>query len=152
MRLADKVALITGAGSGIGRESALLFAAEGARVVVVDIVEKGGQDTVSNIRQAGGEAAFYRADVSKAAAVRGMIEFAEKTYGKLNVLFNNAGIFHAKDASVLETEENIWDQVIDVNLKSVFLGCQYGIPVLLRSGGGSIINTSSFVALVGAAA
>jgi len=151
VRLATRVALITGAGSGIGRESALLFAQEGAKVIVVDIVEKGGLETVTMIRRAGGEASFVRADVSKAADVRGMIEFAETAFGKLNVLFNNAGIFHANDVSVLETDEEVWDQVINVNMKSVFMGCRYGIPALMRAGGGSIINTSSFVALLGAA-
>ncbi|MGH2568601.1 MAG: glucose 1-dehydrogenase, partial [Bacteroidota bacterium] len=151
MRLKGKVALITGAGSGIGRESALLFAREGASVLVVDLSDQGGRETVSLVGQNKGEATFFRADVSKAAEAKSMIEAAEQTYGKLDVLFNNAGIFHAKDASALDTEEAIWDLVIDVNLKGVFLGCQYGIPALLRSGGGSIINTASFVALLGAA-
>jgi len=151
MRLSNKVALITGAGSGIGRESALLFAKQGAKVVVADIDPKTGQETVSMIESAGGHAAFTAADVSKAADARAMIEFAEKTYGKLDVLFNNAGIFPAKDGSVLETDEATWDLVMNVNLKGVFLGCQYGIPALLRAGGGSIINTASFVAVLGAA-
>lgn len=151
MRLANKVALITGAGSGIGRESALLFAKEGAKVVVVDINATAGQETVSLIKAADGEAAFTRADVSKAADAAAMIEFAEKSYGKLNVLFNNAGIFPDQDGSVLETEEKVWDLVMNVNLKGVFFGCKYGIPALQRAGGGSVINTASFVALMGAA-
>jgi NAD(P)-dependent dehydrogenase (short-subunit alcohol dehydrogenase family) len=151
MRLTDKVALITGAGSGIGRETALLFAQEGAKVVVVDINSAAGQKTVSLIKAAGGEAAFTATDVSKAAEARAMIEFAEKTFGKLNMLFNNAGIFPDADGSVLETEEEVWDLVMNVNLKGVFFGCKYGIPALLRAGGGSIINTASFVALIGAA-
>jgi NAD(P)-dependent dehydrogenase (short-subunit alcohol dehydrogenase family) len=151
MRLSNKVALITGAGSGIGRESALLFAKEGAKVVVVDINSVAGQETVSLIKAAGGEAAFTATDVSKAAEARAMIDFAEKTFGKLNVLFNNAGIFPDKDSSVLETDEETWDLVMNVNLKGVFFGCKYGIPALLRAGGGSIINTASFVALMGAA-
>jgi len=151
MRLTNKVALITGAGSGIGRESALLFAREGAKVVVVDINSAAGQETVSLVKAAGGEAAFTGADVSKAVEARLMIEFAEKTFGKLNVLFNNAGIFPDQDGSVLETEEDVWDRVMNVNLKGVFFGCKYGIPALLGAGGGSIINTASFVALVGAA-
>jgi NAD(P)-dependent dehydrogenase (short-subunit alcohol dehydrogenase family) len=151
MRLAKKIALITGAGSGIGRESALLFAKEGAKIVVVDIHKEAGEETVSRILNEGGEATFIQGDVSKAHDVKAMIEHAEKTYGKLNVLFNNAGIFHPEDGSVLETEEDIWDLVIHVNLKGVFLGCKYGIPALLRAGGGSIINTASFVALMGAA-
>ncbi|MGH7594787.1 MAG: glucose 1-dehydrogenase [bacterium] len=151
MRLSNKVALITGAGSGIGREAALLFAKEGAKVVVVDINSVAGQETVSLIKAAGGEAAFTRADVSKATDAAAMIEFAEKTFSKLNVLFNNAGIFPDADGSVLETEEEVWDLVMNVNLKGVFFGCKYGIPSLLRAGGGSIINTASFVALMGAA-
>ncbi len=151
MRLADKIALLTGAGSGIGRESARLFAKEGAKVVVVDINAAAGQETVSLIKAAGGEAAFIRADVSNALEARAMIEFAETTYGRLNVLFNNAGIFPDKDGSVLETAEDVWDLVMNVNLKGVFFGCKYGIPALLRAGGGSIINTASFVALMGAA-
>ncbi len=151
MRLSNKVALITGAGSGIGREAALLFAQEGAKVAVVDINSAAGQETVSLIKAAGGEAAFTAIDVSKAAEARAMIDFAEKTFGKLNVLFNNAGIFPDADGSVLETEEEVWDLVMNVNLKGVFFGCKYGIPALLRAGGGSIINTASFVALIGAA-
>ncbi|MFQ3616926.1 MAG: glucose 1-dehydrogenase [Cyanobacteriota bacterium] len=151
MRLSNKVALITGAGSGIGRESAILFAKEGAQVAVCDVNPSTAAETVSLIKAAGGEAIAIQADVSKAADAKAMIETAEAAYGKLNVLFNNAGIFHAADGSVLETEEDIWDLTIDINLKGVFLGCKYGIPALLRAGGGSIINTASFVALMGAA-
>ncbi len=151
MRLAGKVALITGAGSGIGRESALLFAREGARVVVVDVNAQAGERTVSDILAVGGQATFYRADVTRAEDVRGMVACAEETYGRLDVLFNNAGIFHPEDGSVLDTEEHVWDLVVAVNLKGVFLGCKYGIPALLRAGGGSVINTASFVALMGSA-
>ncbi|PSB32944.1 glucose 1-dehydrogenase [Stenomitos frigidus] len=151
MRLSNKVALITGAGSGIGREAALLFAKEGAQIVVCDLNESAGKETVSQIATQNGEAVFVRADVSKAADTKAMIEAAEAAYGKLNVLFNNAGIFHPADGSVLETEEDVWDLTMNVNLKGVFLGCKYGIPALLRAGGGSIINTASFVAMVGAA-
>jgi NAD(P)-dependent dehydrogenase (short-subunit alcohol dehydrogenase family) len=151
MRLANKVALITGASSGIGRESAVLFAQEGAHVVVSDVNEVGGQETVELIKAAGGQATFVQADVSKAADVKAMIDAAESTYGTLNVVFNNAGIFHADDGSVLDTEEAIWDLTMNINLKGVFLGCKYGIPALQRAGGGSIINTASFVAIVGAA-
>ncbi|MBF2083389.1 glucose 1-dehydrogenase [Thermoleptolyngbya sp. C42_A2020_037] len=151
MRLSNKVALITGAGSGIGRESAILFAKEGAQVVACDVNLATATETVSLIEAAGGEAIAIQADVSKAADAKAMIDAAEASYGKLNVLFNNAGIFHAADGSVLETEEDIWDLTLDINLKGVFLGCKYGIPALLRAGGGSIINTASFVALMGAA-
>ena len=151
MRLKDKVALITGSGSGIGRESALLFAREGAKVLIVDLQEELGKKTAEEINKANGEAGFFRADVSKANEAQAMIQQAEDKFGKLNVLFNNAGIFPDKDGSVLETEENVWDLVMQVNLKGVFLGCKYGIPALQRAGGGSIINTASFVALMGSA-
>jgi NAD(P)-dependent dehydrogenase (short-subunit alcohol dehydrogenase family) len=151
MRLKDKVALITGSGSGIGRESALLFAREGASVVVVDVQEKAGSQTVNQIQASGGRAHFVRADVSIPAHAQAMVEAAEKTFGRLNVLFNNAGIFPAGDGSVLDTDEETWDLVMRVNLKGVFLGCKHAIPALLRAGGGSIINTASFVALMGAA-
>ncbi len=151
MKLKNKVALITGAGSGIGRESALLFASEGAKIVVADLKEDAGIETVSLIEKNGGEASFVKTDVSKAEAVKNMIAHAEETFGNLNVLFNNAGIFPDDDGSVVDTEEDIWNLVMNVNLKSVFFGCKYGIPALLRAGGGTIVNTASFVALVGAA-
>ncbi|HMF09806.1 MAG TPA: glucose 1-dehydrogenase [Thermoanaerobaculia bacterium] len=151
MRLDGKVAIITGAGSGIGREAALLFAREGARVVVAEVADDAGRRTVADIASAGGEAHFVHADVSKAADAERMVAAAEKTCGKLNVLFNNAGIFPAADGSVVDTDEETWDLVMRVNLKGVFLGCKYAIPALLRAGGGSLINTASFVALMGAA-
>lgn len=151
MRLSNKIALITGGGSGIGRESAILFAKEGAKIVVADIQDDKGKETVSQIQNDGGEADFIHTDVSKIEDVKGMIEFAEMTYGNLNVLFNNAGISPAEDSSVLATEEDVWDLVMNVNLKGVFWGCKFGIPALLHAGGGSIINTASFVALTGAA-
>ena len=151
MRLDGKVALITGAGSGIGRESALLFAAEGAAVVVVDIEDGGGRDTVAAIEKSGGRATYVHADVSKAGDAARMIEAAEREFGKLNVLFNNAGIMHGKDDDAVSTDEAIWDLTMNVNAKGVFLGCKYGIPAIRRAGGGSIINTASFVAVLGAA-
>jgi NAD(P)-dependent dehydrogenase (short-subunit alcohol dehydrogenase family) len=152
MRLADKVALITGGGSGIGKASSLLFAKEGAKVVVVDLKLDTAEATADEIRKAGGDAKAFAADVSKAKDAEAMVRFAEESYGKLNVVFNNAGVFHPDDDSVTNTSEAIWDMVINVNLKGVFLGCQYAIPALLRAGGGSIINTASFVAIMGAAA
>jgi NAD(P)-dependent dehydrogenase (short-subunit alcohol dehydrogenase family) len=150
-RLQGKVALITGAGGGIGRASAKLFSAEGAQVVVVDYDEKAGRAVADEIKSAGGKASFTCADVSKAAAAEAMIAFAEKEHGALHVLFNNAGIFPDADGSVVDTDEAVFDLVMNVNLKGVFLGCKYGVPALLRAGGGSIINTASFVAVMGAA-
>lgn len=151
MRLQDQVALITGAGSGIGRESALLFAAEGAAVVSVDINLAAAEETASAIRAAGGKAVAVKADVSKAADCEAMVAASEKEYGKLTVLFNNAGISHADDDDSISTTEDVWDLTFAINVKGVFLGCKYGIPALRRAGGGSIINTASFVAILGAA-
>ena len=150
-RLTDKVAIVTGAGSGIGRESALLFAREGARVAVAEVNDEAGRKVVEEIAGAGGEALFIHADVSIARDAEAMVDAAEKKWGKLDVLFNNAGIFPARDGSVLETDEETWDLVMRVNLKGVFFGCKFAIPAMLRASGGSIVNTASFVALVGAA-
>jgi NAD(P)-dependent dehydrogenase (short-subunit alcohol dehydrogenase family) len=150
VRLKDKVALITGAGSGIGRAAALRFAAEGASVVAVDINEGAAQETLEQISQHG-QASAFKADVSKAADCEAMVRHAEETFGRLQVLFNNAGISHAADDDALSTSEEVWDLTFQVNVKGVFLGCKYGIPALQRAGGGSIINTASFVALLGAA-
>ncbi len=150
-RLAGRVALITGAASGIGRESARLFAQQGAQVVVADRDATAGLDVVAEIEAAGGEAFFAPCDVAAAAEVESAIASAEKVYGALHVVFNNAGIFPAEDGSPVDTPESVWDQVMNVNLKGVFLGCKYAVPALLRAGGGSIINTASFVAVMGAA-
>ncbi len=142
-RLKDQVALITGAGSGIGKETALLFLAEGASVVAVDL----HGDAVAAIP--GVHA--VQADVSKATDCERMVAEAEAKYGKLTVMFNNAGISHADDDDAINTTEAVWDLTFAVNVKGVFFGCKYGIPALRRAGGGSIINTASFVALLGAA-
>jgi NAD(P)-dependent dehydrogenase (short-subunit alcohol dehydrogenase family) len=151
MRLQGKVALITGGGGGIGRQTALLFAQEGAQIVVVDVNDGAGQDTVRDVEAQGGEAIYVHADVARAADCEAMIAAAEQHFGRLNVLFNNAGIMHSRDDDAIHTEEEIWDLTMAINLKGVFLGCKYGIPALRSAGGGSIINTASFVALLGAA-
>ena len=148
MRLAGKVALITGGGSGIGLEAARLFAAEGAKLLLVDADAQRGQAAEKEL---GGAAAFLRADVSQASEVEAAIAQAERRFGALHVLFNNAGIFPDGDGLPEETDESVFDRVIAVNLKGVFFGCKYGIPALRRAGGGSIVNTASFVALMGAA-
>jgi len=151
MRLKGRAALITGAGSGIGRETALLFAVEGAAVIVVDIEDQAGADTVAAIERAGGRAVYAHADVSRADDCLRMVAEAERAFGRLDVLFNNAGIMHSQDDDAVSTDEAVWDLTMNVNAKGVFLGCKYGIPALRRAGGGSIINTASFVALLGAA-
>ncbi|HEY1236897.1 MAG TPA: SDR family oxidoreductase [Solirubrobacterales bacterium] len=138
-RLDGKVCVITGAASGIGAETARLFAEEGARVVGVDI-EDGAEGELK-----------LRADVSDEHSVRDMYEQAAGEMGRIDVLFNNAGINPTDDVSVLETSVETWQRVQDINLKSVFLCCKYGIPHLLDAGGGSVINTASFVATMGAA-
>jgi NAD(P)-dependent dehydrogenase (short-subunit alcohol dehydrogenase family) len=151
MRLKDRVALITGAASGIGREAARLFASEGAKIVVVDVNDTAGAETVAEIQAAGGEAIYVRADVSKGADAENMVRVAEETFGGLHILFNNAGISHINDDDAVSTEEDVWDLTFAINVRGVFLGCKYGIPALRRAGGGSIINTASFVAVLGAA-
>jgi NAD(P)-dependent dehydrogenase (short-subunit alcohol dehydrogenase family) len=150
-RLEGRTALITGAGSGIGRESALCFSAEGANVVVADRDEAGGRATVRAITEAGGAAEFAGLDVTRADEVAAAVELAEQRFGGLHVLFNTAGVFPEGDGSPVDTSEAVFDFVLNVNLKGVFLGCKHGIPALLRAGGGSIINTASFVAVMGAA-
>ncbi len=150
-RLDGKVALITGAGNGMGQVASVLFAREGARIVVADFSDAGGAETVAAVEAIGGEAAFVKVDVARADQVAAMIDFAMQRFGALNVLYNNAGIFPADDGGATDTPEPTWDRVMEVNLKGVWLGCKYGIPAMLESGGGSIVNVASFVALMGAA-
>jgi len=147
-KLDGKVALITGAGSGIGRASALLFATEGAKVAVVDYVPSGGEETVGMIKDAGGEAFFIEADVSKSADVKRMVEKTVETYRRIDILYNNAGV-DGEVACTDEVPEEEWDHVINVNLKGVFLGSKYTIPVMLEQGGGVIISTASMLGLIG---
>jgi NAD(P)-dependent dehydrogenase (short-subunit alcohol dehydrogenase family) len=149
MRLQDKVAVITGAGGGMGRTAALMFAAEGARIVVAEYAEAAGRETVALVEAAGGQATFVRTDVSSEADAQGMIEHAVATYGRVDVLYNNAGVMPEADHSVIDTSIEAWDQVMAVNVRGVFLGCKYAIPVMLEQGAGSVINISSFVALMG---
>ena len=130
MRLAGKTALITGAGSGIGWQSAQLFAQAGAAVIAVDINEQSGRQCADEIVQSGGKAAYVHADVSRESDCQQMIAAAEATFGKLDILFNNAGISHADDDDAINTSEAVWDLTFEVNVKSVFLGCKYGIPAL----------------------
>jgi NAD(P)-dependent dehydrogenase (short-subunit alcohol dehydrogenase family) len=151
VRLEGKVALITGAGSGIGRQSSLTFAAEGAAVVAVDLQEPAAAETVAAVSAAGGRAVAVAADVSVDAGCAAMVAAAEEAFGRLDVLFNNAGVMVPGDDDAVTTEESVWDLTMGVNAKGVFLGCKHGIPALRRAGGGSIINTASFVALMGAA-
>jgi NAD(P)-dependent dehydrogenase (short-subunit alcohol dehydrogenase family) len=146
-RLDGKVVVITGAAGGIGREAALLFSEEGARVCVADVVEESGEQTASECR----DAFFFRVDVTDPASVEEMYKQTAERYGGVDVLYNNAGIMPAEDASILETESEAWQRVLDVNATGVFLCCKYGIPHLLERGGGSVINVASFVAILGAA-
>ncbi len=148
-RLDGKVVLITGAGSGMGRLASELFAREGARIVVSEIVEAAGQETVARVRAAGGETVFVRTDVSREADVAEAVRAGEAAFGRIDVLYNNAGIFPAEDGSVVDLDEAVWDRVMSINLKGIYLVCKHGVPALLRAGGGSIINIASFVALVG---
>jgi NAD(P)-dependent dehydrogenase (short-subunit alcohol dehydrogenase family) len=150
-RLDGKVAVITGAGSGIGRVSAELFAAEGAKVVVADVVATNAAEVAAGIVGTGGEAVAVSVDVSDEAQVATMVHAAVENYGGLHVLFNNAGIFPDDDGGVLDTPPETWQKVMEVNLKGVWLGCRAAVPAMLASGGGSIVNVASFVALVGAA-
>jgi len=146
MKLKNKVALITGAGSGIGRAAALLFAREGAAVAVVDIASKGGMETVEMIKGIGGEAIFICADVSKALDVEKAVKNVAEKYGRLDILFNNAGV--AQECSIIEMSEDEWDRIINVNLKSVFSCSKYAIPYMIKQGGGVIINTASTLGLI----
>jgi NAD(P)-dependent dehydrogenase (short-subunit alcohol dehydrogenase family) len=151
MRLEGKVALITGAAGGIGRETALRFAEEGARVVAVDLDQQNTQKVADEVISAGGTAVAVGADVSRSADCEAMVAAAESEFGRLDVVFNNAGIMHSRDDDAVSTDEDVWDLTMAINAKGVFLGCKYAIPALRRAGGGSIINTASFVAVMGAA-
>ena len=149
MRLQDKVTVITGAGSGMGRVAARMFAAEGARLVLADVSAETAEDAAREVREGGGKAIGVAADVSREADAEAMIDAAVEAYGRLDVLYNNAGVMPAADHSVVDTDVDTWDKVMAVNVRGVFLGCKHAIPHMIESGGGSIVNIASFVALVG---
>ncbi|WP_018962889.1 SDR family NAD(P)-dependent oxidoreductase [Coprothermobacter platensis] len=147
MLLEGKVAIVTGGGSGFGRATSLLFAKEGAKVVVVDYNEEGARQTAEDIKNAGGQAIYVKADVSKEEDVKHFVDEAVKAFGKLDIIFNNAGIYVPGNAEEQKTED--WDRIINVNLRGVFFGCKYAIPEMKKNGGGVIINTASAAALIG---
>ena len=149
MRLADKVAIITGAGGGMGRAAAQMFAAEGARVIVADFDEAAGSETVRMVTDAGGQASFVRADVSSEPEAKAMVDHAVERFGRIDVLYNNAGVMPEEDHSVVDTNVATWDRVMAINVRGVFLACKYAIPRMVEQGSGSIVNISSFVALMG---
>lgn len=147
MRLAGKVAVVTGGGTGIGRATALRFAQEGAKVVVANRTEKSGREAAAAIQQAGGQAVWVRTDVSVEEDVRAMVEAAVEHYGRLDVLFNNAAIQTFGTAVSLKPAQ--WDELLDINLKGMYLGARFAVPRMTAQGGGSIINHSSVLGLVG---
>lgn len=149
-RLKDKVAIITGGGRGIGKSAALKFSQEGAKVIVVDINKKTGERVASEITKSSQDALFLPADVSKTNDVKNVFQEVQKKYGRLDILYNNASIYLAeKDGRIVDIEEDIWDRVIAVNLKSIYLFCKYAIPLMIKSGGGSIVNTASSAGVIG---
>jgi NAD(P)-dependent dehydrogenase (short-subunit alcohol dehydrogenase family) len=148
-RLDGKVALITGAATGLGRVAAELFAAEGAAVVIADVND--GADAVTAITDSGGEAAYAATDVTDDDGVAAAVEFAVETFGGLHVLYNNAGISPADDDGPTTTSDETWQRTLDVNVTGIARCCRHGIPAMLDSGGGSIVNVASFVAHMGAA-
>jgi NAD(P)-dependent dehydrogenase (short-subunit alcohol dehydrogenase family) len=150
MRLKDKVAIITGSASGIGRGVAVHFGREGASIIVTDIAVEKGKETAELVKDAGGQALFVECDVSKSSEVNKMVKSAEEAFGKVDVLYNNAALqLLGKDSPVDELLEEDWDRVIAVDLKGVYLCMKYAIPLMVKVGGGSIINISSIAALVG---
>jgi NAD(P)-dependent dehydrogenase (short-subunit alcohol dehydrogenase family) len=155
MRLKNKIAVITGAGSGQGRAASVLFSKEGAKIVACDWKPELGDETVQQVKSEGGEAIFVRTDVSSSKDVQNLIGAAIKTFGRIDILYNNAGVGFSSPlsmADVLNTPEEDWDRVIAINLKSMYLTAKFGIPEMIKTGGGSIVNTASIAALIGSEA
>jgi len=150
-RLDGKVALITGGASGMGMVASELFASEGAKVVLTDVTDEAGEQVAQEIRAGGGDAIYAHADVSSETDTKRAVEAAVAEYGGLTILYNNAGVMLGDDGSVHSTDESIWDTTLAINVKGVAHGCKYGIPAMIESGGGSVINVASFVAWLGAA-
>jgi NAD(P)-dependent dehydrogenase (short-subunit alcohol dehydrogenase family) len=150
-RLDGKVALITGGSSGMGMVASKLFAEEGAKVVLTDVADEAGEGVAKEIDATGGDAAYVHADVSSEDDARAMVATAVERFGGLHVLYNNAGVMLPDDGSVHSTDASIWDTTLAINVKGVVHGCKYGIPAMIDSGGGSIVNVASFVAWMGAA-
>jgi 3-oxoacyl-[acyl-carrier protein] reductase len=146
MKLANKVAIITGAGSGFGRGSAILFAKEGAKVVIADINDAGGKETVEKIKSNGGEAIFVHTDISKASDAENLIKTAKDKFGKIDILFNNAGV-PQHPMSVENLDESLWDRIYSVNVKGIFLTTKYAFPVMRGAGGGVVINLASIAGI-----
>ena len=150
-RLDGKVALITGGASGMGMVASKLFASEGAKIVLTDVADDAGEAVAAEIEAAGGQALYVHSDVSDEADAEAMVKAAVDRFGGLSVLYNNAGVMMSQDGSVTETDVSIWDTTLGINVKGVAFGCKYGVPAMIASGGGSIINVASFVAWMGAA-
>jgi NAD(P)-dependent dehydrogenase (short-subunit alcohol dehydrogenase family) len=150
-RLDGKVSLITGGASGMGMVASRLFAAEGSSVVLTDVADEAGEATAAKIRDQGGKALYVHADVSDEADCAAMVKAAVETFGGLHVLYNNAGVMLGDDGSVTTTDASVWETTLAINVRGVANGCKYGIPAMIGSGGGSIINVASFVAWMGAA-
>jgi len=149
MRLKDKVCVITGAGGGMGLKAAEMFAGEGAAVAIFELNEQAGASAEAMIRERGGTAQFFACDVAREESVKEAVKAARQRFGRLDVLYNNAGIMPENDHSVIDTSVEVWDLVMGVNLRSMFLTCKHVIPHMIEQGNGSIINIASFVALIG---
>ncbi len=149
MRLQDKVALITGSAGGMGKAAAELFAREGASIIVTDVLADEGEETAQAIRDTGGKAIFVKADVSQEDEVKRMVARGIDAFGRIDILYNNAGIMPADDSGVIDLSETVWNRIMDVNLKSAFFCTKHVVPHMIEQKKGSIVNVASFVALMG---